>query len=279
MKRASHYVLGFAIGTAALSPVLLGLWGTWPAEQAAPQSLYAQDVDPPAPPTPEPPTPEPAPAEPFVTLPQEITGEPGAFIAVRPNTNGRIVRYIATTPGLNVFPADLLRDATATVVTAQTGRYQLVAYTALGDVPSEPAVVSIVVGAAPPPVPPTPPTPPNPPAPLPTAGLRVLIIEQNDARDELPRGQQLVLESIRAGSLRTYLDSVCEKVGSTPEWRVIDKGDSFQFESPIWQQALTVAKPSTLPWVLVSNGTSGEQVALPATEEEFQALVRKYAGK
>lgn len=274
MRNSLAAIVGFAL----VFPLVFSLGGGCNTSPRLPLSAMAQD--PPVPePQPEPDPPQPAPTEPFVTLPAEITGEPGAFIAVRPTTNGKQVRYLATTPGLNVFPADMLRDPTATVVTAQTGRYQLVAYTAIGDVPSEPAVVSIVVGAAPPPVPPNPPTPPNPPAPLPTSGLRVLVIEQNDARDELPRDKQRVLESIRVGELRDYLDSVCAKVGATAEWRIVDQGDSLQFESPIWQQAREVARPAGLPWVLVSNGTSGEQAPLPSTEAEFKALVAKYAGK
>lgn len=277
MKRASHYVLGFTLGLAAMSPVLLGLWGPWPAEQAAPQALYAQDVDP----QPGPPTPEPAPAEPFVTLPQEITGEPGAFIAVRPNTNGRIVRYIATTPGLNVFPADMLRDATATVVTAQTGRYQLVAYTALGDVPSEPAVVSIVVGAAPPPVPPSPPTPPNPPAPLPTAGLRVLVLEETDDRDNLPGSQQALLVSLSQGKAAQHLDAVCAKEAGQPEWRILDDDADGKYLSPLWKEALDRLKADSTPSpkVLISNGVTGFQGPLPKTVEEWAALVAKFEGK
>lgn len=139
MKRAAHYLLGFVVGVVILSPVIVAVDGCGTYSLPPATIALAQD---PAPPEPQP-TPEPQPAaEPFVTLPAEITGEPGAFIAVRPTTNGKQVPYLATTPGLNVFPADMLRDATSTVVTAQTGRYQLVAYTAIGDVPSDPAVVS-----------------------------------------------------------------------------------------------------------------------------------------
>lgn len=90
-----------------------------------------------------------------VELPAEIRGEVGSFIAVRPKTDGKLVRYYSLDAGLNSFPAELLSDATATVVTApRAGRYRLLAYTALGDRPSDPVIVTIVVGgAAPPPVP------------------------------------------------------------------------------------------------------------------------------
>jgi hypothetical protein len=48
---------------------------------------------------------------------------------------------------LNVFPAQLLADTKATVVTSVTpGKYRLLAYTATGDLPSEPVIVTIVIG-------------------------------------------------------------------------------------------------------------------------------------
>lgn len=92
-----------------------------------------------------------------VELPAEIKGEVGSFIAVRPKTDGKLVRYYSLDSGLNSFPAELLSDPTATVVTApKPGRYRLLAYTALGDRPSDPVIVTIVVGGAAPPTPPVP---------------------------------------------------------------------------------------------------------------------------
>ena len=92
-----------------------------------------------------------------VELPAEIRGEVGSFIAVRPKTDGKLVRYYSLDAGLNSFPAELLSDPTATVVTApRAGRYRLLAYTALGDRPSDPVIVTIVVGGAAPPTPPVP---------------------------------------------------------------------------------------------------------------------------
>ena len=92
-----------------------------------------------------------------VEMPAEIRGEVGSFIAVRPKTDGKLVRYYSLDSGLNSFPAELLSDPTATVVTApKPGRYRLLAYTALGDRPSDPVIVTIVVGGAAPPTPPVP---------------------------------------------------------------------------------------------------------------------------
>ena len=98
-----------------------------------------------------------------IEMPATFTGAPGQFIAVRPTkTDGKIVQYFPLDNGLSVFPAALLNDTTATVVTAvKPGKYRLLAYTALADKPSLPVIVTVVVGDGnPEPIPPVPvPTP------------------------------------------------------------------------------------------------------------------------
>jgi hypothetical protein len=107
---------------------------------------------------------------PIITLPEHVIGEVGSFIKVSATTNGGEVRWFSASPGLNVFPAELLRDSRGTVVVAQAaGEYKLVAYTALGSVPSDPAVVMITIGT------PTPPTPPVPGPDAPSAELQTLL--------------------------------------------------------------------------------------------------------
>lgn len=84
-----------------------------------------------------------------IELPAEVRGEPGAFIAITPKTDGKRVKYYSLDAGLNSFPAELLSNPTATVVTAPTpGRYRLLAYTALGDMPSDPVIITVIVGEA-----------------------------------------------------------------------------------------------------------------------------------
>lgn len=92
------------------------------------------------------------------TLPSEIAGQPGAFIAIKPKTAGKVVKFVALDSGINLFPSDLLADKTATVASSVTpGRYRILAYTALDGAPSEPAIVTVVIGGvAPPDVPPDP---------------------------------------------------------------------------------------------------------------------------
>ena len=82
-----------------------------------------------------------------LTLPAEIRGEPGTFITITADTKGTIVRYVPLDAGLQVFPAHLLADKKATVVLSLTpGRYRVLGYTAVDGTPTEPAVVSVVIG-------------------------------------------------------------------------------------------------------------------------------------
>lgn len=106
-------------------------------------------------------------AAPPPEVPSEVKGEVGAFIPVRARTEGAKVVFVSVDAGLNLFPADLLADKRATVVTAaKPGRYRLICYSAVGGEPTDPAVVVVVIGGEPAPVPPQPgPTPPKPPEP------------------------------------------------------------------------------------------------------------------
>ena len=106
-------------------------------------------------------------ADPTITLPLEISGQPGEFITIRPQTTGKVVRFVAIDAGLNLFPSDLLADKTVTVANCvQPGRYRVLAYTALGDVASPPAITTVVIGGIAPPSPVTPVNPPSPADPI-----------------------------------------------------------------------------------------------------------------
>lgn len=232
-------------------------------------------ADPPAPQ----PQPEPTPARPpYVALPDEIKGDVGAFVPVRPETNGKLVRFIAA-PGLNVFPADMLRDQTQTVVSASAaGRYTLTAYTALGDEPSEPETCIISVGSAP--VPPSPgpgpgPTPVDPTVtPLPAEGLRVLIVSENEARSELSPQQA---GAIFGTKLAAYLNANCVKVGGKPEWRILDPNAPMENAGDVWVEAMKRPRAAH-HWLLVSNGKAGWEGPLPKTYDEIVAIVERVKG-
>lgn len=122
-----------------------------------------------------------------LTLPAEIRGEVAQFVAVNATTEGKLVRFLALDAGLNVFPSDLLVNQKTTVVLAATpGRYRLLAYTAVGDNPTAPAITTIIIGQ-----PPGPGPGPGPgPQPDPLAeGLRSILggLQEQGQADQLNR--------------------------------------------------------------------------------------------
>jgi hypothetical protein len=113
-------------------------------------------------------------APPSLDVPAEVTGQPGTFIAVRAKSDTAWVNFRAS-EGLAVFPADLLSDKKATVLTASApGRYKLFCYTGNDDGGTDREIV-VVIGNAPP-VPPGPgPGPQPPPGPGPVVSVPELL--------------------------------------------------------------------------------------------------------
>lgn len=101
-------------------------------------------------------------AEPGVTLKllAEVRAPPATIFEVRAQTTSKAVKWVALTPGLSLRPID---GGRVLLVSGPAGRYELLAYTALGDVPSDPARCVVVIGQPPGPKP-NPPEPPQPPA-------------------------------------------------------------------------------------------------------------------
>jgi hypothetical protein len=81
-------------------------------------------------------------------VPAEVRAQPATIVEIRAETDGKIVKWVTLTPGLSVRSID---GGKTLLVSGPSGRYELLAYTALGDVPSDPARVVVVIdGAAPP---------------------------------------------------------------------------------------------------------------------------------
>ena len=104
---------------------------------------------------------------PAVKMPAEIKITPGRLASIVIESNGKVTKFGCLSPEVDLFreydpEANKIR---VRVIAYTPGKYAIFAYTAMGDVPSEPAVCWLTVGDPPPPVPPTPPTPPAPPAP------------------------------------------------------------------------------------------------------------------
>ncbi len=104
---------------------------------------------------------------PTVKMPAEIKITPGRLASLVIESNGKVTKFGCLSPEVDVFreydpEANKIR---VRVIAYTPGKYAIFAYTAIGDLPSEPAVCWLTVGDPPPPVPPVPPTPPVPPVP------------------------------------------------------------------------------------------------------------------
>jgi hypothetical protein len=84
---------------------------------------------------------------------------------------------------------------------------------------------------------------------------------------------------ILAGAdVREFLAVNCVSEGGVAGFRIYDPDVALTSESPTWQKAM--ARPrSQIPWVVISNGTTGYEGPLPKTPTEFLDLCRRYVGK
>lgn len=91
---------------------------------------------------------------PSLKVPAEVSAKPATITELKVDTSGKVVRWVPLTPGLSLRPVD---DGRTLLFAGPPGRYELLAYTAVGDVPSDPARVVIVIeGVEPGPAPKTP---------------------------------------------------------------------------------------------------------------------------
>lgn len=87
--------------------------------------------------------------QPSIQLPATIQAKPGRLVQVAAKTDQKVVRWFLSSPD----DADLIiMESTKSAIFSATkpGSYRLVAYTASGDIPSDPAICDIVVGVGPP---------------------------------------------------------------------------------------------------------------------------------
>lgn len=211
----------------------------------------------------------------LLTLPPEVKGPASSFIVVKATTNCANVRWFVIDVGLSLLPPDLTRDSkTAIVMSGTPGRYKLLAYTAVGDMPSEPSVVVVIVGNAPP-IPPGP-IPPGPePVPVPTKGFRVIFVYET--ADAITQAQANVIYST---AITDYLNSHTEKTEDRPGWKRWDRNVDTSTASDTWKKIWDVTKGSVLkvPALVIINESKGEVFELPATEADALELLKKYGG-
>lgn len=91
------------------------------------------------------------PPAPAVKLPAEIEGQPGRIVRITAETAQKQVRWHLVTDEADLVP---FPDGTVALFTApKPGRYQVLAWTAAGDIPSEAAKCVVVIGEKPAPAP------------------------------------------------------------------------------------------------------------------------------
>lgn len=255
-------------------------------------------LPPPSPPNPQPdPTP---PDPPSLTLPATVEGNAGEFLKVTADTNGDHVRWVSMDKGLAVFPGEMLKDSTSTVVLSTTGgQYRLLAYTALADVPSDPVICMVVVhGPQPPPAPiPVPPAPGPAPAPAPAP------IPPPPAPTP-PQPTAIPLTSLGVVTVDNGLattPSVAAVLGDVSFWNSL-KAQGIQYikynatdpaalQNPAIQQAISknisAQYPSGVPTILVIDmrvkthnwaNQDPADLKFPATTVQLKALLNKFAG-
>lgn len=192
-----------------------------------------------------------------IKLPEKIEGAQSAFIMVSAETTGEIVRWKSLDAGLNVFPAELLKNTKSTVVTsAKDGRYRLIAWTAIDGVPTEAAEVTIVIGKDPGPNPDPGPGPNPDPDPKPGGPYWIIILEET--------GQRTADTGVILAD-KAFWKSV---TADGSELRVYD--DDEPKAAPF--VAITDARPALI--VTTKNGTVVAVKPLPKTTAEIKEILK-----
>ncbi|HVK08847.1 MAG TPA: hypothetical protein VM597_08740 [Gemmataceae bacterium] len=88
---------------------------------------------------------------PAVTLPVEVSAQPGRLVRLQAQTDGKLVRWALASDDADLVPFP--DGKVALFSSPKPGRYLVLAWTAAADVPSEAARCVVVVGGPPPPGP------------------------------------------------------------------------------------------------------------------------------
>jgi hypothetical protein len=126
-------------------------------------------------------------------------------------------------------------------------------------------------------VPPKPIYPPGPgpgPAPIPASGLHVLIVYEPIR--PLPSAQAAILTG---EATRDLLRKACTTdARGLSAYRILPTPIEFGDELPLWKEAYARPRKGT-PWVIVSNGRTGFEGPLPASERDFADLIARFGGQ
>lgn len=129
----------------------------------------------------------------------------------------------------------------------------------------------------PPPDPVDPVTPdpvvPDPVDPIVTPSkIKVVVIEDTTSRT------QAQINILDGYVLRDYVRSHCSVTDGEPDFRKLSVLQDVSKE-PDWIKTAFAEPRSSLPFIVVSNGTSGAALPLPSTLEETMTLLKKYGGE
>lgn len=131
--------------------------------------------------------------------------------------------------------------------------------------------ISIKIGSGPNP----PPLPiPDDDTPIETSLLKVLIVEETGKRPTLPEDQQDILFSV---AIRAYAESKCTKTDGNTDFLILDVNLDVTL-MPEWAKTAMKEPMSSLPFILISNGSTGFAGPLPADEGSTLTLLKKYGG-
>lgn len=126
------------------------------------------------------------------------------------------------------------------------------------------------------PKPDDPPKPDEVPAPIPGQGLRVVILYESKALPPItPRGQY---DAMFNGTVRQWLTQNCAvSDNNVAEWRMIDPDGVTSSTPEPWKTA--AARPrNSLPWIIISNGTTnkGFEGPVPENADALLKLLQEY---
>lgn len=217
-------------------------------------------------PAPVPPTP----AKPL-SLPDTVqVTVGGAFVKIKAEGPSAINWYWPANDGIQI---DKHGD-TVYVSATKPGEYWIVAYTVKAGAVDGFAACRVTTNTAPNPPPgPTPPVPPTPKDwPTTAPGLRVLIVFEEMERSKLASGQRALIDG---APIRDWLDAKCVQDGAVKAWRIFDQNQGVQGAEKHWQEMMA-RKRASVPWCVICNYPKAYyEGVLPASVDEFKALIQK----